>query len=107
MPKFEIVFNILVDDIIKRLAGSQIYQQSSENFKKISDQQLAVQSILHKTVFKVDEEGTEAAAVTVIMLAGSSFNSNISKTIILDKPFSFYIVNRKNRAILFSGALMN
>ena len=64
---------------------------------------LAISKVLHKTFIQVDEEGTEAAAVTSVEIrltgAGNFFFVN--------RPFLFAIVEKSSGTILFIGQVMN
>lgn len=60
---------------------------------------LYVQHVMHKTFVKVDEEGTEAAAVTGAVVTLTSLTSTVIR---IDRPFLFFIHNKDS--ILFIGA---
>ena len=62
---------------------------------------LFISSVIHKTFVQVDEEGTEAAAVTSIDIVGS----NESSFFIVDRPFLFAIREKSTGAILFIGEI--
>ena len=67
---------------------------------------LCISEVLHKTYVKVDEEGTEAAAVTSVgvgttAVVGSSFYMRV------DKPFIFVIKDNYSNSILFIGKIIN
>ena len=62
---------------------------------------LFISSVIHKTFVQVDEEGTEAAAVTSIDIVGS----NESSFFIVDRPFLFVIREKSTGAILFIGEI--
>ena len=59
-------------------------------------------SVIHKTYIKVDEEGTEAAAVTLGGMAGSSKPPEPIE-IKYNKPFTFVIKDNLSGEILFVG----
>ena len=63
---------------------------------------LCITSVIHKTFVQVDEEGTEAAAVTSV---GVEVGSNESPFFIVDHPFVFAIRERSTGAILFIGEI--
>ena len=65
-----------------------------------------VSSILHKTYIKVDEEGTEAAAVTVVRMKKKCAKMPIAVPVVkFDKPFTYFIFDKKAKVILFAGAV--
>ena len=63
---------------------------------------LCISSVIHKTFVQVDEEGTEAAAVTSV---GVEVGSNESPFFIVDRPFIFAIREKSTGVILFIGEI--
>jgi serpin B len=65
---------------------------------------IQILDVIHKAIIDVDEEGTEAAAATAVIL-GSSGSGNFPEpaAIVLDRPFFFFIRDVPTGAILFGG----
>jgi serpin B len=63
----------------------------------------ALATVVHKTYLKVDEKGTEAAAVTGGMMAMSAPANPTEFRV--DRPFAFTISDHETGAILFLGAV--
>lgn len=61
---------------------------------------LFIDEAIHKAYVKVDEKGTEAAAVTVLIAKGA-----IPPSFVADRPFMFIIKDERTGAILFMGSL--
>lgn len=63
--------------------------------------------ILHKTYLRVDEEGTEAAGVTaMIMLGGAPDRSQPRRVVVrADRPFGCAIIDNETATMLFAGAV--
>ncbi|WP_433360072.1 serpin family protein [Actinoplanes sp. CA-142083] len=70
-------------------------------FTAMSKADPALAKVVHKTYIKVDEEGTEAAAVTGGVMATSARAGQT--TFVVDRPFAFTISDQKTGAILFLG----
>ncbi|XP_054166440.1 serpin B4-like [Oppia nitens] len=67
-----------------------------------------VTQIKHKTFISVDEEGTEAAAVTAVKLGKKSLDDESESEPIefrVDHPFLYYIIDKTNGMIMFSGQI--
>ena len=65
-----------------------------------------ISDVLHKTFIDVDEEGTEAAAVTAVVMRTLSAMAPPSPIVFrADHPFTFYIGDRSTGTIIFLGAL--
>jgi len=70
------------------------------------NRELFISEVLHKAFVAVDEEGTEAAAATaVIMMKGMAPRPGVVMT--LDRPFLFLIRDKDTGTILFLGRVLN
>lgn len=67
---------------------------------------LTISRVKHKTFVEVNEEGTEAAAVTSVVMMANSVGPN-TNTFIIDHPFLFVIKEKYTNAILFVGTVIN
>lgn len=63
-----------------------------------------IDEVLQKTYINVDEEGTEAAAVTSAALNESA--TLVEKRFIVDRPFLFSIIDEETETILFMGSVV-
>jgi serpin B len=63
-----------------------------------------IDRIIHKTFLEIDEEGTEAAAATVVAMQLTSIGGGL--TVRLDRPFIFVIRENHSGAILFMGKIV-
>ncbi len=69
---------------------------------------LFISKVLHKAFVAVDEEGTEAAAATaVIMELGAALDPEQSVLMKLDHPFLFLIRDNSSGTVLFIGRVLN
>lgn len=98
LEKGELVDYLSVMGVEKAFRGDANFDKMSEDFF-ISD-------ILQKTKIKTDEEGLEAAAVTIITMKNTAFiepPKPINFTI--DEPFSFYIYSEQEEVkdLMFYG----
>ncbi|MBT8247332.1 MAG: serpin family protein, partial [Acidimicrobiia bacterium] len=67
--------------------------------------ELYVSDAFHKTFIKLDEEGTEAAAATAIIISLES--APPPATFTADRPFLFYIEHSSTGEMLFLGQVTN
>lgn len=105
IPKWEYSYEL--EDMRPELSmmGMGIAFGSNANFSKIYDPsqvKVYISKAIHKAYIKVNEEGTEAAAVTVIGITYTTLPAPppIFK---LDHPFVYSIVEKQTGAILFLG----
>ena len=68
--------------------------------------QLMIGSILHQATIDVNEEGTEAAAATMVGMSLTSMPGQ-SFTIHFDKPFIYVIYETTTNAVVFMGRVVN
>lgn len=108
VPKFKIEYNTELNNILQRLdmnnAFSRFLADFSDMMNLSPDEDLWIDKVLHKTYISVDEEGTEAAAVTAVMMDGAtSAKPKEPIEVKFNKPFYFVIRDDTNREILFMG----
>ena len=75
------------------------------DFSGIADAQLNIDEVKHKAVIEVNEEGSEAAAVTSVVIVETSVP--LIPAMYVDKPFVFAIRDTQSNGILFIGKMMN
>jgi len=109
LPKFEFdIFTNIITPLTK-LGMTAAFSTSSADFSKMTgNRELYVFNILHKAFIKVDEEGTEAAAATVVIIGETSAEGPTNELIFrADHPFIFMIRENQTGAILFIGRITN
>ncbi len=104
MPKFKLTYKETLNGVLKQL-GMGIAFSDAADFTGIDKRgNLAISEVLHKTFIQVDEEGTEAAAVTSVGVGATAIGPGIP-TIMLDRPFVYIIREQASGTILFIGKL--
>ncbi|KAH0974266.1 hypothetical protein GBA52_016165 [Prunus armeniaca] len=108
IPKFKITSWFEVWGILEQL-GLKLPFHLTEMVEAPPGQDLFVSKMLHKAVIEVNEEGTEAAAVTVTSASFSFAACKPRKTVdfVADHPFLFLIREEMTGAVLFIGQLLN
>lgn len=103
IPKFEITYEESLNTVLKKM-GMEIAFGSGADFSRITgDHSLFISSVRHKTYVKVDEAGTEAAAVTIVELRETAVGFEMC----LDRPFLFVIREQHSGTVLFIGKMVN
>lgn len=102
VPKFNIEYSTGLDDILKTIGINKAFREGAEFEKMFDKGNMWIDSSIHKTYIKVDEEGTEAAAVTALGMAGSAMPPEPIE-VKFNKPFTFVIKDNANGEILFMG----
>jgi len=109
MPKFHAESSFSVNDMLASLGMTDAFDPSLADFSGISgSRDLSISNVIHKAVIDLDEEGTEAAAATaVIMELTSAMPVDEPIELRLDSPFIYAIVNPESGSILFMGRMLN
>jgi serpin B len=107
LPKFTFESQVNLSDTLKSMGMSDAFDPDKADFSGMTEKNdLYISNVIHKAFVAVDEEGTEAAAATaVIMDVTSAMMSDITLTI--DRPFIFVIRDKPSGQILFIGRLLN
>ena len=102
LPRFTLEYEIELNDALKALGMEVAFDELNADFSKINDQvQLFLSRVKHKTYVDVNEEGTEAAAVTSVEVGVTSAPVAVR----VDRPFLFAIRERFSGTILFIGVI--
>ena len=108
MPKFDFETSTNAKDPLAALGMAEAFQSDAADFSGITDvEDLFISDVLHKATITVDEEGTEAAAATVvIMRAKSAPEPEEPISLVIDRPFLFMIQHQPTGTILFMGRVL-
>lgn len=99
MPRFAFEFEKILNDHLKALGMMDAFDASKADLSAISDRDIFVSFVKQNTFIEVNEEGTEAAAVTSIGIEVTS----MPPAFVVNKPFVFAIRERTTNALLFIG----
>lgn len=103
LPRFKLEYESKLNDALKAL-GMGIAFGGSADFSAMSPGPgLYIDRVKHKAVVDVNEEGTEAAAVTMVVMAVSA--PIFSFDFVVDRPFFFVIRDENTGTVLFMGAV--
>lgn len=109
MPRFKFSFNTELSDILSEMGMPSAFSPLKADFTGINPdktKQLYIDQVVHKTYIDVNESGTEAAAVTAILiLTGSSGEPDPRKFFTVNRPFIFAISEKTTGSILFIGEI--
>jgi serine protease inhibitor len=99
LPKFKMAYGaISLKTGLNRLGMIQAFDPGRADFSGITDGRIWVDDVLHKAVIDLNEQGTEAAATTIVILPTA-----MADNFHADRPFVFLIVDDTTGSILFMG----
>lgn len=108
LPRFKLEYDITLNESLKALGMTPAFNRQQADFSGISNIKASIDEVKHKTFVEVNEEGTEAAAVTGIGIrATSAPPAGKPFEIIVDRPFFSAIRDNKTGTILFMGSIVD
>lgn len=99
LPRFKLEYEVKLNDTLKAL-GMDIAFGGGADFSGMGPS-LFISEVRHKTFVEVNEEGTEAAAATVVVGVESA-----PPSFIVDRPFFFAIYDGRTETMLFMGTVV-
>lgn len=105
LPKFELNYRLQLTAILKAIGMERMF--TGADFSRMSDDPLAVGNVIHASFIKVDQNGTEAAAATVVTIVRTSLPLNPDVKFYVEHPFIFFIREKASGAVLFNGRVVD
>lgn len=102
MPKFKIDARFDLKSVLMKLGIRDVFLPEKANLSAMFESAPSnshISDVVHKAFVEVNEEGTEAAAATGIMIRAMS----LSPQFFVDRPFLFFIRDVNSGAVLFIG----
>jgi serpin B len=114
LPRFKLTFSADMSSVLRRLGLQAAFDEKEVDLCDMVEDNgtgmpSALQSIFHKAVIEVNEEGTEAAAVTTKMMCGCSAPKQpppVPVDFVADHPFLFFVIEEKTGGIVFAGTVL-
>jgi serpin B len=100
MPRFKLAYEATLNDALKMLGMEIAFDGSRANFEGMGGG-LWISEVKHKSIVEVNEEGTEAAAVTGVVVIDS-----VPPLFLVDHPFFFAIRDDRTGTVLFMGTVI-
>ena len=107
MPRFESNYEDSLKDDLSALGMGIAFAPGEANFSMMEESganNLYIGEVKHKTFIRVDEKGTEAAAVTSVEMRVTSM-PGFDKEIVLDRPFIYGIMHLPTGVPMFAGVV--
>lgn len=106
-PKFKYAYEIQLNDVLTDM-GMGVAFTNLADFTGINREgNLNIDYVKHKSFIEVNEEGTEAAAVTIVAMERNSVNDTPKIPFYVNRPFLYTITEKSTGAILFIGTVKN
>jgi len=105
-PRFKFEYEKKLNEMLQSLGMTDAFNGALANLSGISDAGLVVSFVKQNTFVEVNEDGTEAAAVTTIGIELTSIGDE-PVPIMVNKPFVFAIREQTTNSLLFIGKVVN
>lgn len=106
LPKFKFKYEKKLNESLTNLGMQDAFSPNAADFSNLSDVATFISFVKQNTFVDVNEEGTEAAAVTTIGFEVTSAGGG-TPTVHFDKPFIFVVRERTTNTLLFIGTVYN
>ncbi len=109
LPRFKLTSEFSLSSTLTAMGMPLAFDATRADFSGMSSEEhLAISAVLHKAFVDVNEEGTEAAAATgVVITARAVMRPTEPAVFRADHPFLFLIVDQRTGSLLFLGRLVN
>ena len=104
-PKFEFETEISLATILAKMGMPSAFNDGADFSGMTGTKDLFISDVFHKAFVSVDEEGTEAAAATAVVMSLTSAPEN-PLHLEVDRPFLFLIRDIQTNSILFMGRVV-
>ena len=108
LPRFKVECDFRLEPVLAALGMKKAFVPNKAEFMGMSPRgkELYIGDIYHKTYVDVNEEGTEAAAVTTVTVKAASVDPS-PILFRVDRPFFCAIADDTTRTILFTGSIVD
>ncbi|CAF1174276.1 unnamed protein product [Rotaria sp. Silwood1] len=114
LPKFKMEATFELSNILQQLGMKDAFNSYKANFTGIASEKndrdrLYISKVIHKAFIDVNEEGSEAAAATAVIIThhGPSLPPPQPIEFKADRPFLFFIRESRQNIVLFSGKFIS
>lgn len=111
LPRFRFESSFSLPEALKKLGLIDAFDGGKADFsamgKMPSGQRLSITDVLHKSFIAADENGTEAAAATAVIMGVTSAPLDQPVEVRVDRPFLFAIQDAGTGSLLFVGRVLN
>ena len=103
MPRFKFATDVALNETLSAMGMPEAFSDGADFSGINGARNLHVQNVIHKAIIAVDEKGTTASAATGVSVGVVS----LPLTLVVDRPFLFFIRHNPTGAILFQGRVVD
>jgi serpin B len=103
-PRFDIETSVSLADVLSEMGMATAFSGAADFSGMTSDEPLTIGDVIHQANITVDEEGTEAAAATAVVMEATAMpDPEEPIEFVVDRPFTFWLRDRATGTIVFMG----
>lgn len=103
LPRFKFETKYFMADTLMEMGMPTAFSLDADFSGMTGNKDLLISDVIHQAYVEVNEEGTEAAAATGVVMKLTSVGPSQTKTFYADHPFIFIIQDKTTGTILFMG----
>jgi serpin B len=107
MPRFEFDSSFSLKEALSAMGMPLAFSEMADFSGMTGNRDLFIMDVVHKAFVSVDEEGTEAAAATAVIMGETAMPPSEAVEVTIDRPFIFLIRDIETGAILFVGRTLD
>ncbi|NWV78472.1 A1AT protein, partial [Dasyornis broadbenti] len=107
LPKFSVSSSYDIKSLFKKMGVTEVFSDQADLSGVAEDLLLKVSKAIHKATVDVRENGTEAAAVTMMEMVPYSLQFPLPPHITLNRPFLMMVIDKTTDGLLFLGKIVN
>ena len=111
IPKFETEFDVEMSEVLCDMGMTDAFNEDKANFVDLGTStrgNIYINRVLHKTFISVAEKGTKAGATTVVAMGDKcAVMEEDPKSVYLDRPFVYMLIDCESNVPFFIGTMMN
>ena len=104
LPRWKFLVGTTLNGALEALGMTSAFDRDKADFSAMTDEEaLFISGVLQQVFIAVDEEGTEAAAATAVVMEATSGMADVPPPLVVDRPFVFVIHDVEHGTPLFLG----
>jgi serpin B len=104
LPRWKLLVGTTLNDALGALGMTSAFDPADADFSAMTDEEsLFISAVLQQVFIAVDEDGTEAAAATAVVMEATSGMVDVPPPLVVDRPFVFVIHDTEHGTPLFLG----
>lgn len=109
IPKFRVTSQFNLKSVLGQMGIHDLFSPNADLSGITGNKELFVSEVVHQAFVDVNEEGTEAAAATAVLMARTRCAMPVEQParFLADHPFMFVIQHCESGAVLFVGRIVN